>query len=35
MIVFDRSQVQREERYLEERFGEEYRRYKEKVRRWV
>jgi len=35
IIAFDRTQVQREERYLDGRFGEDYRSYKKKVRRWI
>ncbi len=35
LIVVDRKQIQREERYLEAKFNEEYRRYKSKVRRWI
>lgn len=35
MIIFERGQIPREEHYLKERFGEEYDRYKAKVRRWV
>jgi len=34
-IIFNFSVVPREERYLKERFGEEYIRYKNKVRRWI
>ena len=34
-VLFDRMQVPREERYLQEKFGDEFRQYKEKVRRWV
>src|SRR5207245_9236105 len=35
IAVVDRVIVPREERYLEQRFGEEYLRYKAKVRRWT
>jgi protein-S-isoprenylcysteine O-methyltransferase Ste14 len=35
LVLFDRTQIPREERYLQERFGEEYSRYKAKVRRWI
>jgi protein-S-isoprenylcysteine O-methyltransferase Ste14 len=35
LILFDRTQIPREERYLQEKFGEEYSHYKAKVRRWV
>ena len=35
LVLFDRTQIPREERYLQEKFGEEYSRYRAKVRRWV
>ena len=35
LAVMSRGVIEREERYLEERFGEEYRLYKERVRRWI
>jgi protein-S-isoprenylcysteine O-methyltransferase Ste14 len=35
LFVVQRSVIEREERYLEHRFSEEYLRYKERVRRWV
>jgi protein-S-isoprenylcysteine O-methyltransferase Ste14 len=34
VAVFDRTQIPREERYLEARFGDSYRRYARRVRRW-
>ncbi|MEZ5490662.1 MAG: isoprenylcysteine carboxylmethyltransferase family protein [Gammaproteobacteria bacterium] len=33
-VVFHTA-IAKEEKYLEKKFGEEYRRYKEKVRRWL
>ena len=35
LVLTDLLVVQREERYLERKFGEEYLAYKEKVRRWL
>lgn len=35
MVVMQRGVVQREEQYLERKFGEEYRRYKTRVRPWM
>jgi protein-S-isoprenylcysteine O-methyltransferase Ste14 len=35
LIAIDRGVIAREERYLEHRFGGEYRRYKRQTRRWL
>ncbi len=35
LIVIQRGVIEREEQYLELKFGEDYRRYKARVRRWI
>jgi protein-S-isoprenylcysteine O-methyltransferase Ste14 len=35
LLVIERGAIEREERYLERKFGEEYLRYKAQVRRWI
>ncbi len=35
LVVVDRGIIKREERYLEEKFGDQYLRYKSQVRRWI
>ena len=35
LVVVQRGVIEREERYLEGKFGEEYLRYKAQVRRWI
>ena len=35
LLVVQRGVIEREERYLERKFVEEYLRYKERVRRWI
>ena len=35
ILVINRFQIAREETYLESKFGDEYRHYKQKVRRWL
>ena len=35
LLVIQRGVIEREEHYLERKFGEEYLRYKAQVRRWI
>jgi protein-S-isoprenylcysteine O-methyltransferase Ste14 len=35
LLVMQRTAIEREERYLERKFGEKYLRYKAQVRRWI
>ncbi len=35
VLVMQRGVIEREESYLEDRFGEDYLRYKAQVRRWI
>ena len=35
LVLFDRLQIPREEQYLENKFGESFKTYKSKVRRWI
>jgi len=35
VVLFDRTQIPREERYLQERFGGEFSEYRTRVRRWI
>ena len=35
LVIIQTQVIAREERYLEARFGDDYRAYKKRVRRWI
>ena len=35
LVVMQRAVIEREERYLERKFGQDYLQYKQRVRRWL
>ncbi len=35
VIIMQKGVIEREEKYLENKFGDEYKQYKNRVRRWI